>query len=547
MNRPRPRILAIDDTPSNLLTLGRALSSEYELQIATSGAMGLKLAAESLPDLILLDVMMPNMDGNETCRRLKADPRLAGIPVIFVTGMADPEAESAGLALGAADYLSKPINVGIARQRIHNLLEREQLRKELEAQRDLLEARVEERTLALSIAKETAEAANRAKSTFLANMSHELRTPMNAIIGLTHLLARNNADPTQVDKLAKVTNSANHLLRLLNNILDLSKIDAEQLTLEKSAFTFDKLLDNLDSLTGDKALSKQIRVSFVLAPRLRMLELLGDALRLQQILLNLLGNAIKFTAHGSVTLNIDIEHEMDSELTVGFSVCDTGIGIAPEVQTRIFEPFEQADGSTTRVHGGTGLGLTICQRLIRLMGGNIRVDSTFGVGSTFSFSLHFQKASASPANLEHDHLQSALATEEELRSRHALSRILIVEDDWVNQEVSLELVREVLGFRADLAQDGVQAVDMVQKNLYDLILMDVLMPNMDGLEATRCIRQIPSYVKVPIVAMTANAFSDDQRQCFEAGMNDFISKPVDPNDLFTKLLTWLEVKHGPQG
>ena len=410
---------------------------------------------------------------------------------------------------------------------------------ELRRHRDHLEEIVSERTLALSIAKEAAESANRAKSTFLANMSHELRTPMNAIIGLTHLLARNNTDPRQRDKLAKITSSANHLLQLINDVLDLSKIDADRMTLEQTAFTFGNIATVLDNLLCDRAEAKGLRWIREIDPRLARLAVIGDPLRLQQVLLNLAGTALKFTAHGSVTLSVQIARETDQDLDIRCTVRDTGVGIGAEALRRIFDPFEQADGSTTRQFGGTGLGLTICNRLVRLMGGTLEVVSTPGTGSTFSFSLRFPMASRNGVPSERT-VASASDAERRLQTAYRGTRLLLAEDDLMTQVMVQELLGETIGFSVDLARDGVQAVELARSNDYALVLMDIQMPAMDGIEATQRIRQIPDRARLPIIAMTANALAEERSRCLAAGMNDFISKPVDPELLFVTLLGWLD-------
>ena len=388
----------------------------------------------------------------------------------------------------------------------------------------------------LSLAKELAEAANRAKNTFLANMSHELRTPMNGIMGLTDLALRRATDARQIDWLNKSKRSAQGLLGIINDILDIAKIEAERLTLEQSTFRLDEVLDNLVNLLGHLASAKQLQLRFDFMPGLTGLLLQGDPLRLGQILINLTANAIKFTDQGSITVGARIVEETADGVTLRFEVIDTGIGISPEAQRRLFTAFEQADGSMTRKYGGTGLGLAISKRLVQMMCGEIGVESRVGQGSTFWFAVQLSKATvtipAAPA-------LGSEGAEAQLKSRYAGTRILLVEDEPITQEVSTYLLEDV-GLAVEVAMDGQQALAMSKQKAYGAILMDMQMPVMNGVEATKAIRADSLNRNTPIIAMTANAFDEDREICINAGMNDHVAKPVDAEQLFEKLLVCLD-------
>ncbi len=402
----------------------------------------------------------------------------------------------------------------------------------------------------LIVAQREAESAAQAKENFLANMSHEIRTPMNAILGMLHLIQRTELSNKQETYLNNAENSAKHLLRIINDILDFSKIEADMMVIEKGILSLKLTLSEIYGMISEEARKKNLELLFEIAEDVPD-EIVGDPVRIKQILVNLLNNAVKFTNSGKVQLSIH-RVEMDNlSVLLRFSVEDTGIGMTEEQMQKLFLPFSQADISTARKFGGTGLGLAICKSLVDLMNGKIWSESVSGRGSAFHWTARFDRPGlnkeyqvllpeTNPAEFE--------AAPEELPEsagrfpipeaiRHA--RILLVEDNKVDQIVAGELL-SAEGFRVMIAANGTQALRLLENNDFDLILMDIRMPEMDGIETTRRIRRNPAYAKLPILAMTAHAMSGDRDQSLEAGMNDYLSKPIEPESLYRTIVKWIK-------
>ncbi|MBF0141293.1 MAG: response regulator [Magnetococcales bacterium] len=797
----KQKILIIDDAPANIQVLVEILGSDYEILVATDGPDGLEATLANMPDLVLLDIEMPGMDGFAVCDKLKSDQATRDIPIIFVTAAGETFNEARGLDLGAEDYINKPVSPPILKARVKNSLERKNFRSHLEflveertrdlhereehlrsilhrsldaiittdfnglvvefnpaaerlfgfSREDVLGRHVEELIIppelreqhrmgmarcssqaqrasklsrrvdvtgqradgskidlqlaltsssysgkcyftafmqditerkqlitSLNDALIAAQSSNEAKSKFLANMSHEIRTPMNGVLGMIDLALGSGLSDKARDFLSHAKTSSNLLLRVINDILDYSKIESGKLLIESVDFYLGDVLADAINLFRQAVVDKTVEL-VVSAPPQSIGQLVGDRLRVQQVLVNLVGNAVKFTHDGEIFLKAVIVEQIDDQVRIEFSVRDTGVGLTNEQIEKLFSPFVQADSSTTRKFGGTGLGLSICKRLVEMMGGEIWVTSTPNVGSTFCFTvlLRIKQQTTTyrpvlPADLQglkvlvvDDNLDSRLVAAEMLNNinidstsvetgqqclealqvavrqgspyalilldwrmpgmdgvetaekifadselsdlnrpkiimmtafgkeavnKHAQrvgvdtclvkpmtpsllletvldvfgktvtkaydalvdgvdkvsvirrvggAQVLLVEDNPINQRVAQEMLQNV-GIAVTLANNGQEAIYLLLDKDFDLVFMDVQMPMMDGYQATRQLRNMEQFKSLPIIAMTAHALTGDKDNCLAAGMSDYISKPIDLQQLFRVLMQWIK-------
>ncbi len=543
----KPKILIVDDKPENLIALEKVLNTfDVDFIRASSGNEALVMTLMYDFALAIVDIQMPEMDGYETVELMRQEEKTKLLPVIFVSAIYTEDFHIVkGIETGAVDFIPKPIVPVILRGKVRVFLDlyihQTQLERlvrkrtrELKEINKQLESEIAQRKKAYLIAEEAkakAMAADKHKSTFLANMSHEIRTPLNGILGMTDILSETNLTGKQQEYVDLISASGISLLGIINDILDFSKIESGQIELENISFNLKQKVAEIHKLMNLKAAEKKLKLLFTIKPDVPQY-LVGDSLRLKQIILNLVNNAIKFTDKGTVSLEVSKMAADKNTAKLMFKIIDTGAGISQAALKKLFREFSQADASISRKHGGSGLGLSISKNLARMMGGDIGVVSEVGKGSTFWFTINLSIGEA-PAEDDKGSNKKNMSGEK-LRKL----KILLAEDNIINQRVATVNLRK-MGHQVDVAGNGEEAVKLFGENLYDVVLMDIMMPIMDGIEATRKIKAIEEDQEIkrgiPIIAMTANALKGDKEKLLAQGMDGYICKPFKPAELKEEL------------
>lgn len=525
-------VLIVDDDTSSLMELSRILLPLYTVYMAKDGVSALKIAIKSLPDIIIMDIIMPDMSGFEVLAELGKDDRTKDMPVIFITGISDSDKESEGLALGAVDYICKPFDAKVVEHRVRRNIQIINLRRDLES------------------AAAAADSANQAKSAFLANISHELRTPMNVIVGLTgFLLEEDDLAQTAKDYLQKINTAGVTLTGLISDILDISKIESGKFTLTPVQYDLANLLNDVVSLSVVHTYNKPITFKLDIGGDL-LSTVCGDDLRVKQILINLLSNAFKYTKAGTVELSVSCAREGADFVRLFFAISDTGIGMRKEDLDKLFDEYNQVDTQANRMIEGTGLGLFISKGLAEAMDGKISAESEYGKGSVFRVSVRqgfVSEAcidSETADNLKNLRYEDRRKTAERMPVRPDLSwaKVLVVDDNPTN----LTVARHMLGkykMRVDCLTNGRDAIERIRLGVpvYDAVFMDHMMPDMDGIETARLIRALGTdyAVEIPVIALTANAVTGVEQLFYNEGFQAFLTKPINITRLDAVIRKWV--------
>ena len=522
------KLLILDDREENIISLSALLSEVNHIDIITSTDPNeaLKICWRNDIAIALVDVQMPGINGFEFVSLLKSNPKTSHIISIMVTAISKEDKYLLkGLESGAVDYLYKPLHPEITIAKVTSFVRQIHIQEEIKQKNIALE----ESRKQLIIAKEEAEEARRSKEAFLANMSHEIRTPINGIVGIIHILRSSQLDEEQRDWINRLDSASNSLLLIINDILDISKIDSGMMKIEYENFSIRKKLLDISNFFKIKALDKNLKFEMDLDPQLPEF-ITSSPIRIQQIINNFISNALKFTEHGTITLKATVIEQEDTQCTINFTVTDTGIGIKPDAIEKIFLAFEQGDDGITKKYGGTGLGLAIVKRLADLLHGEINATSTYGTGSAFSFQASFKKLE----NIRpEENIDRTLV--KPLR-KFENTRILVAEDNELNSFMLVHILKS-WGCGVDVAKNGRIAIEEVNKHNYDLIMMDTHMPVMSGFEAIQEIKGHPDPRKAstPIITISASVLQHEQAAAYAAGADSVIAKPFDPIDLYHKI------------